>query len=471
MTRPETRNPAALFALILTATVLLGVLGGNRATASDQPETTGIAPDASLQQTFNSDDPYVAGEILVQKTADSAPVTVRIPEGSDPVEFAKKLQARPGVNAASPNFVARASSLPNDPGIQPWKSGPRGGWTSKQWNFLPCGSFCGQADTGVNQSIGGINVVGAWKNLRKAGHPGAEGVRVAVIDSGIAYRNYKRGYRKSPDIRRNHVGNGYDFVGRDKLPLDSYGHGTHIASTIGQSTNNGVVLTGIAYRAKLLPVRVLNSNGFGTTREITDGVRWAANHHAQVAVMSLNFPCGDKSKILTNALQYAHSRGVVLVASAGNAGATTCPSLPATGPGVIAVGSSTAGACLADYSFESPEITVVAPGGGSGHADCATASKNRPIFQLSMRLQSPTKFAIEKRWVGTSMAAAHVAGAAAMVIASGVLVNSHSPKQVRDRLVGTTRTPAYAEGDPGSGFGAGIIDAGRATDPNVTVGS
>ena len=315
-------------------------------------------------------------------------------------------------------------------------------------------------------------MTGAWKNLRKAGRPGAEGVRIAVIDSGIAYRNYGHGrFLKSPDLKRSHIGNGRDFVDNDRIPLDRYGHGTHIASTIGQTTNNGIGLTGIAYRSKMIPVRVLNRNGFGTTRDITDGVRWAANHNVKVAVMSLNFPCGQKSKVLTNALQYAHDRGVVLVASAGNNGATFCPSLPATGPGVIAVGASTAGGCLADYSFRSEQITLTAPGGGRGQIDCPTDTVNRPVMQLSMLFEQPTKFGIETRWIGTSMAAAHVAGAAAMVVASDVLGAKRGPRQVRDRLTGTAAIPAYAGTAPDNGFGAGIVDVARATDPGVVTGS
>ena len=458
MTEPRKTDSTCLFALILMALIGAGFFGSGAASAATEPDPATQTDVTTLSQSYESSEPWVPGEVLVQKTAESTPVTVQVPVGADPLEVARKLQARPGILAASPNFIARASAFPNDPGVQPWKSGPSGGWIEKQWNFL--------------DSPGGIDVTGAWKNLRKAGRPGADGVRIAVIDSGIAYRNYGRGrFLKSPDLKRSHIGNGRDFVDNDRIPLDRYGHGTHIASTIGETTNNGVGLTGIAYRSKMIPVRVLNRNGFGTTRDITDGVRWAANHNVKIAVMSLNFPCGQKSKVLTNALQYAHDRGVVLVASAGNNGATFCPSLPATGPGVIAVGASTAGGCLADYSFRSEEITLTAPGGGRGQIDCPTASVNRPVMQLSMLFEQPTRFGIETRWIGTSMAAAHVAGAAAMVIASDVLGAKRGPRQVRDRLTGTASTPAYAGTSPDNGFGAGIVDVARATDPGVLTGS
>ena len=468
MTATKLRHVICLIALVFPAGLLLSAAGGFSADGAEAPEA---APEqSSLEQTFESPEPYVPGEVVVQRKGEEFSDTVQVPEGADPAAVAKQLQARPNITAASPNYIARASSTfdPNDQGVQPWKTAPAGGWADKQWNFLPCSTLCGlPGASGQKQSRGGINVLGAWKNLRKAGRPGAKGVRIAVIDSGVAYRNYKTRFRKSPDLKRSHIGNGRDFVDNDKLPLDRYGHGTHITSTISEATNNGIGLTGIAYGAKILPVRVLNANGFGTTREITNGVRWAANHHAKVAVMSLNFPCGDTSKVLSDALSYAHSKGVILVASAGNQGSTTCPSLPATGPGVIAVGGSTAGGCLANYSFRSPEIALTAPGGGPGYPDCPYAAKDRPVFQLSMRFEDPRNFAIENRWEGTSMAAAHLAGAAAMVVASGVLTDGTGPRQVRDRLIATARMPDYASPTPDSGFGAGIIDAARATDPAV----
>ncbi len=138
-----------------------------------------------------------------------------------------------------------------------------------------------------------------------------------------------------------------------------------MAATIAQATNNRRGLTGIAFRSRVIPVRVMDANGFGTTLNIVKGIRWAANNGARVINMSLNFACGDSIPALEDALRFAHRKGVVLVGSTGNIGAQECPSAPATSPGVISVGGSTESGCVGSYSFRSSEVDLVAPGGGS----------------------------------------------------------------------------------------------------------
>jgi serine protease len=238
--------------------------------------------------------------------------------------------------------------------------------------------------------------------------------------------------------------------------------------TIGEQTDNRRGLTGIAYRSKLIPVRVLDSNGDGDTTDIVSGVRWAANHGARVIVMSLNFACGVEVPPLEEALRQAWRKGVVLVGSAGNIPNETCPSMPATSPEVISVGGTTESGCVATYSFQSPAVDIAAPGGGRDRDGCPYTSRNRPILQLGMVAHNPGRFSIQPTWIGTSMSAAHVAGAAAAVIASGVLGDRSGPGKVAARLTGTARLPAYAAGDPAAGFGAGIVDLGRATNPAVS---
>ena len=409
----------------------------------------------------------VAGEILVGYPDGTAPRTVEIPDSADPAAVAAQIERREEVSYAIPNYIASSSGwLPNDDGVSPGRRGKWGGWRSKQWNFLPCLSFCHDSlPSGRPQSRGGMNVIRAWQNLRRAGRPGAAGVRVAVIDSGIAYRNYGQRFRRNPDLAANRFLPGYDFVDKDRLPLDLYGHGTHVSLTIGEQTDNRRGLTGIAYRSKLMPVRVLDRNGDGDTADIVAGIRWATNHGARVMVMSLNFACGLSVPPLEQALTQAWRKGVVLVGSSGNIPAEACPSLPATAPEVISVGGTTESGCVASYSFESPEIDIAAPGGGRDRSNCPWSSRNRPILQLGMIARDPSWFGIEPVWVGTSMAAAHVAGAAAAVISSGVLGRRSGPGRVRARLEKTARLPNYAADDPASGFGAGIVDLGRATNP------
>jgi serine protease len=130
--------------------------------------------------------------------------------------------------------VAHAAAFtPNDPGYR------------LQWNFW--GPF-------------GINAPEAWELAAQRGAPGGQGAIVAVLDTGVAYRDYRQ-FRRAPDdvafVR------GYDFVGDDPYPLDRNGHGTHVAGTIAEATDNGIATAGIAYNARIMPVRVLDSRGDG----------------------------------------------------------------------------------------------------------------------------------------------------------------------------------------------------------------
>ena len=193
-------------------------------------------------------------------------------------------------------------------------------------------------------SPGGIDAVAAWRNLAELGRPGAEGVTIAVLDTGIAYRDQGSRFVRSPDFAAGQFVKGYDFIDKDRLPLDENGHGTHVAGTIGEKTDNAVALTGLAYRAKLMPVRVLDKHGRGRASDIAKGIRFAVAHRARVINMSFNFGCGKKVPEVDEALREAYARGVVTVASIGNIGSETCVSEPATGPRVIGVGGTTEGA-------------------------------------------------------------------------------------------------------------------------------
>lgn len=439
--------------LVLAATALIpGSADAGVSTAGPQAGPTGA---------------YVPGELIVRYVGEETPETVEFSPAADPVEVAELVEERAGVAYATPNFVARISGwTPDDAGVNPPKRGRPGGWRDRQWNFLPCLSLCRGGASIETQSPGGMNVTGAWNHLRKAGRPGARGVKVAVLDTGVAYRDHGKRYRRDPDLSPKSFVPGYDFVDGDRLPLDRNGHGTHVSSTIAQATDNGLGLTGVAYRAKLMPVRVMDANGFGTTENVIKGIRWAADHGARVISMSLNFACGASIPPLQEALRHAHSKGVVLVGSSGNKGAQTCPSLPATSPQVISVGGNTESGCIANYSFKSAKIDVTAPGGGSA-SGCPSRTSDRPILQFGMLTigYRQAGFGIKSGWKGTSMAAAHVAGAAAMVLASDA-IDRKGPRQVRNRLLDTARLPAHAKEDPDSGFGAGIINLGKAVNPN-----
>ncbi|MBK5110797.1 MAG: S8 family serine peptidase [Thermoleophilia bacterium] len=478
MTRSRPLKTLATGILVLVIALAAGWIGAaDRAPAAGQSPAPDAANDATepvgSDPGYSPGDAYVPGEVIVQKRGENVPRTVELGEGADVPAVADRLEERRAIEHATPNYIARISGWgPNDPGINPPGKGKAGNWRIKQWNFLGCGSLCHpERSSSGHESRGGMNVVRAWQNLRRAGRAGAAGVRVAVLDTGIAYRNDGRFFRRNPDLEAGRFLPGRDFVDDDSRPLDLNGHGTHVAGTIGQQTDNRLGLTGIAFRSKLIPVRVMDASGFGTTENITRGIRWATDHGARVISMSLNFRCGESIPPVEDALEYAHSRGVTLVGSTGNRSAQSCPSLPATAAQVIGVGGTSESGCVAGYSFISPAVDIAAPGGGAAHGNrnCPFESRDRPILQVSMAGKDPSRFKISPGWRGTSMAAAHVAGAAAAVLASGTTGAKKGPAQVKQRLLGTARLPDFAADQNPSGFGAGIVDLGRATNPAVVL--
>jgi serine protease len=166
--------------------------------------------------------------------------------------------------------------------------------------------------------------------------------------------------------------------------------------------------------------------------------------------------------IVDEALREAYERGVVTIASAGNLGTETCVSAPATGPRVIGVGGTTEGGCLGNYSLAGTGVDIVAPGGGLPESRCPSVAA-RPIYQVTLWPDSTNRFAIHSNYVGTSMAAAHVSGVAAMVLASGSVNPILSPPARVRKVAKLLRQTARDLGLPRTQQGAGLVDAGRAT--------
>jgi len=449
---------------IFTSTTLLVALAVSGAPAA---AATSISPARE----------FAPRQLVVKFEGERRGQAVALPPGVGVRATAAALRRNPRVAYAEPNYVATASATarssflpPNDSGTLKGTakaSATAGNWAFKQWNFLPWGG--GDTPAGLPFSPGGIDAIGAWRHLEEAGKPGAEGVTVAVLDTGIAYRNLGGRLSRSPDFDSEQFVEGYDFVDRDYLPLDRNGHGTHVAGTIGEKTDNAVGLTGLAYRAKLMPVRVLAKDGVGYASIIARGIRFAVAHHAQVINMSFNFGCGERVPAVDEALREAYSRGVVTVASGGNwsprSGSKRCVAGPATGPRVIGVGGTTEGGCLGKYSIAGAAIDLVAPGGGKPAPRCASVLA-RPIYQVTLKPNS-AEFGIPAFYTGTSMAAAHVSGVAAMVLASGVIGPQQNPKARVDAVTRRLRSTARGLGLPRAQQGAGLIDAGRATDPGL----
>jgi serine protease len=403
--------------------------------------------------------PHVRGEVIVQyagataaRAGGSTSHVVHLRGGETVTAALRRLRHEPGVAGAEPNYIAHAAALapfvPDDPG-----RGDPTGWQGVQWNFL---------------TQDGVDAPDAWTNAAAAGHPGAKGVKIAVLDSGIAYKDWGR-YRRSPDFDRTHFIRGADFVDPGTPPVDRNGHGTHVAGTMAESTNNGIGLTGLAYGASIMPVRVLDNQGYGNVSAIAKGIRFAAKRGAQVINLSLVFPSdvrGDEIPDILHALRYAREKGAFVVGAAGNDGEQTV-AYPARASDVVSVGATTADECLADYSNGGQRLDLVAPGGGNdsdltGEPSCQPGVTGRDIYQMTFE-GSPRKFGLPAGYQGTSMAAPHVAATAALVIASGVIGKHPTPAALLARLEATARDL----GPPGKDqwYGAGMVDAGAATNP------
>jgi len=253
----------------VTLLAILACAGTPARAATGLPSAHGFAPH----------------QVLV-KFAGSGAGTFDLRPSADVVAVVAALRDNPQVEYAAPNYIATASittpvepAIPNDPGPIAGLPGPTGGWVTKQWNFLP---WQGEPAPLLPISPGGIDAIGAWENLVAAGRPGAQGVTVAVLDTGIAYRTLSPRFLRSPDFTSGQFVKGYDFVDGDSLPLDENGHGTQVAGTTAEKTNNGIGLAGLAYRAKLMPVRVLDEFGRDNLRRLADRDDRPGPHRDQV---------------------------------------------------------------------------------------------------------------------------------------------------------------------------------------------
>jgi len=324
----------------------------------------------------------------------------------DPVRVSAELSKLPWVSFAEPNYIYGMHLAPND------------SYYSYQWHY----------------DI--INLPAAWNETT-----GDNNIIVAVLDTGVDLNH--------PDLEDSLV-EGWDFVDNDSQPMDENGHGTHVAGTIAAVTNN---LTGVAgvnwggtFGTKIMPLRVLDANGVGSTYDIAKAIVYATEHGAKVINMSFG---GDSSSTLVEqAADYAYYNGVVLVASSGNESANTI-SYPAAHNSVIAVGAVRYDKQLAYYSNYGPEQELVAPGGdmtvdqnGDGYLDGI----------LSTYYATRTSHSEYTFLQGTSMAAPHVSGVVALLMARGFT----EPNEIRQILKNT----AEDLGDPGFDeyYGYGLVN-------------
>jgi serine protease len=278
-----------------------------------------------------------------------------------------------------------------------------------------------------------IHMPATWKTAA------GEGVIVAVIDTGVAHVE---------DLAQTEFVAGWNFVANNDNSDDDHGHGTHVAGTIAQSTHNGVGVAGVAYKARIMPLKVLSAGGSGSVAGIAEAVRFAADHGAKVINMSLGGPMN--SQVLARAVKYAHDHGVTVVCAAGNDGRGRV-SFPAANVGALAVAATQQDEKTTFYSNWGKQVAIAAPGGNTRERPTGGVLQNT-------RFQGKDDYYF---FMGTSMASPHAAGVAALIVSQGVT----DPDAVRDVMVRTARPPANMKQRPADyaeHYGAGIIDAAAA---------
>lgn len=280
-----------------------------------------------------------------------------------------------------------------------------------------------------------------------------EGVVVAVIDTGVAFgKDEERGIRPVADLAETSRVPGYDFVDNDSFPWDGNGHGTHVAGTIAQTTNNSYGVSGLAYRATIMPIRVLNTRGSGTSAQVADGIRFAADNGANIINMSLG--SSQPSQVIKSAVDHAHDENVTIVAAAGNSGKRS-PGYPAAMENVIAVAATQYDGHTTFYSQWGPFVDIAAPGGNT-KIDQNGDGRPDGVMQETVERGEPSKHFFGM-FMGTSMASPHVAATAALVQQWGVTHPTAVEsilKKTTDRSLLKDVNPKH-DGDPDEGDGEG----------------
>jgi hypothetical protein len=339
-----------------------------------------------------------ARNLEVHRSFPDAGVAVVSSGDRDVHEVAQELRADPRVRSAVPDQVRRADWTPDDPGF-----------------------------TAQERYLRAVRLPGAWDSTR-----GSRSVVIAVLDTGVDLDH--------PDLAAKLLP-GFDAVEHDGVPDDDAGHGTFVAGVAAARTGNGTGVAGAAPRSRILPVKVLDSRGFGTDSSVVEGIQWAVTHGADVINLSLGGP--RPSPALDQAVRYAVDHDVVVVAAAGNEG-TIEPWYPAASPGAIGVGATDAsGHELAWFSNAGASVDVVAPGMGITSTDAGPGADYA-------------------EGNGTSFAGPLVAGAAALVRASEPDLSAAA---VSARIIGTAQDIGPQGRDPQLGRGLldviGALGAGR----------
>ncbi|MGA1824161.1 MAG: S8 family serine peptidase [bacterium] len=339
-----------------------------------------------------------------------------VPAGTPIEEFIQRYTREPFVLYAEPNYIRHAHLLPNDP------------LYIYQWH-LPALSAGWAWDIGT-----GFGAV------------------VALLDSGVAYRTSGI-YAQAPDLAGASFAPGYDFVNLDAFPDDDNSHGTFMCGCIAQTTNNALGVAGVAFNATIMPVKIMDADGYVTVANEVEGIYFAVNNGAHIINLSL----GGVGVVVTEqtAVDYAYNSGVVVISSAGNKASSTLE-YPASYDTCISVSATQYDDTLAPYSNYGTAIDVCAPGGNL-NLDQNFDGRPDGILQQSHDGLDFTLFSytfIE----GTSPACALVSGVATLVIGNSAV--ALTPLQVK----GILESSAFDLGAVGwdEYYGAGKVNAWNA---------
>ncbi|MFV0318134.1 MAG: S8 family serine peptidase [Microthrixaceae bacterium] len=253
------------------------------------------------------------------------------------------------------------------------------------------------------------------------------GIDIAVLDTGVD--------RTHPDLAGHTTTGGSSLGGQGSVVpggggTDPHGHGTHVAGIAAATADNSTGIAGVAPDATIIPVRVLDASGSGFNVDVAAGITWAADAGAEVINLSLGGP--NQAASVANAIAYATSKGVVVVAAAGNGGVNGAPQYPGADNRTIAVASVDSNLAVSTFSTRGNYVDIAAPGGS---------------------ILSTVPGALYTTKSGTSMATPFISGVVALTLGTHPTLN---PDQVRQRIMDTARETGPIGHDPA--YGAGIVD-------------